>query len=277
MVYLRLVCFVLGTRNLLIILISLEVLSWVFIFLIEFKEQFKYLVVQAVFLLSSLVFVLIKLEYIILLRFLLKLGLPPLHLWVLSLLNNLKWQTLAFMFTFHKFLSLIALSYLVNIGMFMVFLLLVLARMFIVKQTTLLLVLVYSSIVHSNWILIRLAVGTWFFVIYWSAYSILRWAVFQKVNPKFYPDSGNQPSVGIALIILSGMPPFMVFFLKLGMVVQFILVRLFLGILALISAILGLIAYLKSGILLIRVKTDKSKTNVLPFIYTIRLFVALFY
>nr|YP_009346439.1 NADH dehydrogenase subunit 2 [Paralongidorus litoralis]AOT84250.1 NADH dehydrogenase subunit 2 [Paralongidorus litoralis] len=203
--------------ELLMILVSLELLSWVFSFLLSKEAVFKYLLIQSFFLLVSIM-VLLSLPELFLLALSMKMGLPPFSIWLLSLIQGLEKKSFVWMMTVHKLAPMLTLLQVMN-GQ-VLFLSVVLVSLS--GGATLLfshftMVLMFSSFIHSGWMLLAYYSGTSLFWVYWSQYSVgLMILVLFLTTLEMKLFSVPQGTLFIStMLIVSGLPPFMIFWLKL--------------------------------------------------------------
>lgn len=139
-----------GLRNLFLAAVSLEIVSWVFILLVEKFFRFKYLVVQrAVFFL--MVLGILRFRNLLVLALLVKLALPPFHVWFLNVAAALKNVELLFFLSPHKILPLFLFGKVVSHigGLFLFSLFLVTRRVLILATRGVFYILVVSSLNHT--------------------------------------------------------------------------------------------------------------------------------
>jgi len=199
------------------IVFSLEVLSWVFVILLPIILSLRYLIIQRYFLILSL-FGIVFLKELLPLCFLLKLGLPPLHLWFIRIARLLRNNVFLFITTIHKLLPI----FLMRKMFFSLFsvvrfsLLLGLLGRSLIEASTLLNTLLYSSIVHSVWMVLRVLVRKRFILLYFFIYFLVRGLLLTSIFTSLLRQ--NYMAYGfvrrVRWLLLSGLPPFTVFWLK---------------------------------------------------------------
>lgn len=228
------------------ILFFIEALSWLFSFLIEKVIVLKYLIIQRFFLFGGLAGLLWN-PNLLLLVFLLKVGLPPFHLWFFVLSFFLRKISFLFISTIHKFLPLfflIKLSLARNI-LNLIFLVMVFSGLIILETRTLFFSIINSSIIHSNWIIISRLVRIRIFLFYFVLYMTLICLFFNSLaHSKLLSLDFSQNSYRRGLfLILSGLPPFTFFWLEVNVVVFFLLKRFLIALFILVVAVLRLAIY----------------------------------
>lgn len=236
----------LGVNRIIILRIVLELLSWLFLIIIDKHGTLKYLLVQSFFFRTLIILVFVKESYLWL-PFFLKIGLPPFHFWILRLASYLRTKSLTFFLTLHKIAPLLILTKIISLyarlALFGGLLVVGAALLFFLSNTTLL--LARSSIVHSIWALFsrRLFIS----VFYWSAYSILVYLIFINIwmfveQQIFFQNILRK----ILWVVLIGLPPFIIFWLKLFIIFCIAIqkITLFLAFMILIAAA-SLFGYLR--------------------------------
>lgn len=206
-----------GSINILVSLIVIEVLSWLFIQFIPVWRVLKYLFLQGIF----FVFVVISIVWIkpfLLVSLLLKIGVPPFHLWVIRLMLEIELVSFGIILTLHKFLPTLLLAKALKefILVFMVRLILISLSVLISNSGNILMVLVLSSILHTLWIgfggIIRLRMVC----VYWLVYRILLILILKSINMDLilYTLMNQRMISNLIWLFLSGIPPFTMFWLK---------------------------------------------------------------
>lgn len=247
----------LGCSRFVIILIVIEILSWAFVLLMR-QNQLKYLIIQTLFLLLSLtILIRNKVLFLLLVSFLLKMGLPPFHLWMTNIFSSLKNRGAVFMLTLHKVIPLLVLSKVVSLfNVVALGSLLFLSNLILVLQRRLVMILLVSSMAHSYWMIIRLTLGVWLFLIYWLCYRILTRILIRPVFMKKNWQTNRSSLLMTALIILAGVPPFLIFWIKIRLLTELASLRQVVMLLALVASLLALASYLRGGFNLSSVKSS---------------------
>jgi len=207
----------------------------------------KYLVIQTYFIILSLIG-LLWLPVLLMLGFFLKIGLPPIHIWFIKLTFFIK-KTLFFIFsTIHKLFPLLLLGSLLIRRRFLLWVLLLVAGRLIFQLFDFFLIILTSSIVHSRWTLLAILFNYKIGLAYWILYSLV-FLIFLKTIYFFllFKRSVEQSSsTAIAWLILSGLPPFVMFWLKLWIFIILIQVRENLRLIIIIISVLALTSYFRA-------------------------------
>jgi len=184
----------------------------------------NYLVIQRYFLILRLVRILVFYP-ILVVRILIKLGLPPFHLWFVRLSRVLSKRGFAFIITLHKLLPIFLLAkILLTYISFLVFL----RRIIIVGTSlsirrTLFFTLTFSSIIHRAWIVLRVLIRKGFLLFYWFSYRglliiLIRVLSLTKLNQAAIIQRRLTRKIWL---LMSGIPPFIIFWLKVHIVIWF--------------------------------------------------------
>nr|YP_010596252.1 NADH dehydrogenase subunit 2 [Alnetoidia dujuanensis]WAJ60471.1 NADH dehydrogenase subunit 2 [Alnetoidia dujuanensis] len=203
--------------------------------IVSSESAMKYFLVQSV---SSSVLVLgimgmvlmmIKYDLIILFSILMKMGVAPFHLWLLSVVEGLEMLTMTLMFTLSKVAPLMMLT-LVSFSISLVILLtLTIGATLGLNQNSNRKIITYSSIFNMGLILISIKnnfVWIYYLIIYSILISSLIFIMF-KMN-MFYVNQmiltelvpSNKMTLWVTLLSMGGMPPFLGFSIKL-IVIEF--------------------------------------------------------
>jgi hypothetical protein len=274
-VYLNIMVLFIGIRRFLLVLISFEILSWLFVILIK-SGHIKYLIIQTVFILVSLTQLVLQTRGLLLLSLLFKMGLPPFHAWIVLLVRNLTAVGLLFMITVHKLLPLVILSKIIS-GRFFMVLMLIITRYLVMIQRGMLIVLVFSSMNHSFLMLLSSMVRLWLFVIYWVVYSILSTALFTTLNIE-YNQQFNKPTLSIfALLVLRGTPPFTLFWLKTRLIAFMVTYLWALPWAILARALIPFLSYLRVWFRMRSIKRTKEGSYFFPTVRAVRTYPIVIY
>lgn len=205
-----------GSRSFLFIIFGLELLSWLFLVMVPFTILFNYLYVQSYFVLFSLMGVIIGFNRLIFWRMFMKMGLPPFHSWLLCFLSNISMPIFLFVMLFHKFLPLVILNkFMADSSTFLILFIVVLSSLIIFQLINIFEILFFSSLIHNVWMIISIVLRIRFFVMYWLTYSLFILIIFRGVVTKtFFLDFNQREYVTFSWLVLFGLPPFVVFWLK---------------------------------------------------------------
>jgi len=207
---------------------SLELLSWVFVLIVPFVWRFRYLLIQRYFLLLGLIGLSCR-NRVLLFSLLLKLGFPPSHIWFIKIRRSLNITYFIFLLTFHKLLPLFFLRKMMFFKRILgvLFILLVITAGITANRSFLLITFVFSSIAHRVWILIRSLLRKGFILLYWALYRFIRSLLLRSLTLKTIKNLflGHGRLASLSWIILSGFPPFVIFWLKLN-ILSFLLLEI---------------------------------------------------
>lgn len=206
-------------------MIMFELLSWIYtLMLLTDSEEvvFKYILVQRLVTLFIFNRLLFSLMPVLLLRLLVKMGIPPFHGWVLSVIPQIRKNSSWFFLTLHKLLPsivLIIISFLSSKA-FLIYLVAVI--LLVVTRNKLVKLILLSSISHTVWVLLGIIQNLYLGLKYWSLYSLLLLAVMGGVRIDFNLFSQFSLVLLISWLIWAGLPPFSVFWLKLLIVLSYL-------------------------------------------------------
>lgn len=240
---------IIGSTRILISILLMEVLSWFFVKFIPSWRVIKYLFLQRVFLIFTIVSILWW-KPLLVFGLLLKVGLPPFHLWIIRLASELKLLPFIFIQTLHKLFPVLVFS-----KIFKEFLFSFMLRFFILftgilvsNIRNILFVLRISSILHTFWILLGRIISLSLMLLYWAAYCSLLGLLLKTMNSNFlWLNLFNQRRLtSLVWLVSSGIPPFTIFWLKVC-VIDFTLfsIRLTTRVFILLGRVLALTAYFR--------------------------------
>jgi len=250
------------------LIVFLELLSWAFALLLD-KWILKYLVVQSYFILLRIVGSIIR-ALLLLLRGLLKMGMPPFHGWLLPIIRIVRKEVFIFITTLHKLLPimfLLLLVFIFNRRHLIILVLLSLRVLLLGASVRFVLIITFSSFVHSGWILLGALVRTGFVLFYWGTYLTLSFVLLRIKQNLLRQRVSHRVIQAAYWLILSGLPPFTIFWLKTQVVVRGASNLLLLILLLLFSLIISVGAYYRAyGITLLPAATGSNKYLIIPLI-----------
>nr|YP_010890505.1 NADH dehydrogenase subunit 2 [Colpocephalum eucarenum]WIM51511.1 NADH dehydrogenase subunit 2 [Colpocephalum eucarenum] len=213
--------------------LGLEMVNFFLIpWLMEEKNVYKnskiffYFVVQVIatgcFLLGAMNYKSMFFFWLLLTGMIIKLGSFPLHMWVLSVVENMNWKKFSFFMTMSKMGPISVMTF-INPMLSMVKLLWggLMVPLMGLKTSSIRKMLAYSSIAHMSWIMICIVLCKslllFFLASYWSIF-IISCLMFNShssssVKDLFYPSSMYLEL--FLILCLMGFPPFLGFFPKL--------------------------------------------------------------
>lgn len=158
---------------------------------------------------------------------LIKLGIAPFHLWILSIGAKLNLFLLLWLLIPQK---LIPLSLLFNINYHRNLLLLaalIISTLHSLTQTKIKKIIIISSVFSINWIYIRIRIESNIWLIYFLTYSLISFNVIiilsndlsiTQLRGFSYTSIINQKLIVLIILFISGIPPSPIFFLKIRIV-----------------------------------------------------------
>lgn len=236
-----------GSSNIVLVLVGLELLSWVFIILLVLDIALKYLLIQRYFLLgaiAALIWIPIGIPWILLI----KIGLPPFHVWLITIAFYIRAWVFTFSITWHKFYPLFllretaGLKTKVNFGLVII----LLSAVLMYNGNSLYPVLIFSSMSHRGWIVISLLSRKGFTRIYLLVYIAIFYALVISLDTIVdlqYCLLNQRTQRRLVWLLLRGLPPFTLFWLKVTAVCVVGVMRVLAGTLILVAAVLVLSVY----------------------------------
>jgi len=237
----------LGGRNIFFLLVLIELLSWILAIIIPTSISLKYLLIQGYFIFLGLIG-LLWFPLTLTLRLLLKVGLPPFHLWFFSISFYLHKNIFRFFITIHKLIPLFFLSKIATPLLYLIRLILISSGILIFQVRDFFYTFISSSLLHTGWIIIAILLSSKTGVLYWMLYSRLVIIIIAIFTFKVISLLGIEQSrlISFSWLILSGIPPFTIFWLKLNILYQICWFRFSMIILLIINSVLGLSSYFRA-------------------------------
>nr|YP_010132623.1 NADH dehydrogenase subunit 2 [Enteroctopus dofleini]QQH14292.1 NADH dehydrogenase subunit 2 [Enteroctopus dofleini]WIA66152.1 NADH dehydrogenase subunit 2 [Enteroctopus dofleini] len=166
---------------------------------------------------------------IMMLSLLIKLGSSPFHMWLPAMCKHMSWMTLYLILTWQKLAPLFMLSF-INFNYIIIIMCsltsAILGSIQAINQSSLQMIMVYSSISHLGWMLCSCSINNTLMFLYLLIYSMIIFPLF--INMNYYSNHStyslteqnynmNKQNIFIIMLILSlgGMPPMMGFLSKL--------------------------------------------------------------
>lgn len=254
----------LGRNSLILIFIYLELLSWTFTLIIPTFISMKYLIIQAYFMILSLIG-LLWLPVLLILGFFLKIGLPPIHIWFIKLTFLLKkWVFLIFS-TVHKLFPLFLLGSLLMRRRYFLWVLLLAAGRLIFQLFDFFLIILTSSIIHRRWTLLAIQFNYKIGLTYWIIYSLVFLIFLSTIHffLLFKRRVEQSRSTIITWLVLSGLPPFIMFWLKMWIFISLVQVRENLSLIMIFISVLALTSYFRAFHLSLRLTFFSNSLKIL--------------
>lgn len=238
-----------GISNLVFALLILEILSWIFTLLLRSEVALKYLLVQRFFLLFGVIGLFWFWPFLVL-AFLLKIGLPPFHSWIIAISVFFRTVVFTLFLSLHKILPLLVLGKrLLNFNRFYLLVAaFLIAAVLLFQAVSLFFVIILSSIIHRIWIILSCLLSFRISLLYWFLYSILisilMLTAWNKELKYLFREQSSV--VRVVWLVLTGFPPFTIFWLKIFVIRITIIISLWGSFTILISSVLALFSYFRS-------------------------------
>lgn len=247
----------------LIILVVIECLSWVFTIFLAKNIVIKYLMIQSLFFIVIIVGLLWR-KPLMMLGIIMKMGLPPFHLWFFNLSQFLKKYIFLFFTSLHKVVPLFFLLKRLHFNMLILGIFIIISSVILIMETgRLYFVIIFSAISHSGWIIILSFLSYSLLFFYWVLYSTLILLFFLRLRRRVLINRDREQNsfLRIFWLIICGLPPFTMFWLKVNILFYFIIKRLFLRLLIIIVPVLTLVVYFRIFHLSILISKIISKSR----------------
>lgn len=237
------------------------------------KAIIKYFSIQAfssvLFLIRMLLILLTNSKLLViatLISILIKLGIAPFHLWIISMGAKVNYLLLLWLLIPQKIIPLSILSNLSYISNLIIGLSLIFRTLHSLTQTKIKKIIIISSVFSINWIYLTINIRNNMWLLYFITYSLISLSVILLLSNDLSSIliSGfinktliNQKLMVILLLIISGIPPRPIFFLKIRIVYYLSKTRWALLLLIMICSILIIYIYINS-LLYSRLISNKS-------------------
>lgn len=257
------------TRLLISMLLILERLSWVVTSLLK-ENSLKYLVAQTFFILLALT-TSIWGFWGVLLVVVFKLGLPPFHMWMMQVIRRLPTRRFIFFSTLHKVVPLFVLGTLITTSLAVLMGVVGLVGSLLIIRSTrrLYWVLISSAIINTRWMILRISHNRGLTFLYWGSYSCIVLTLIWLADPYLLLRSTKQgSSIQLFWLLGAGIPPFLIFWVKLQIIQTLLVGRKIIVWLILIIATLRILAYYLT---LSLSKTRKGIEQALPLTWLVPL------
>nr|YP_010381605.1 NADH dehydrogenase subunit 2 [Symplanella nigricans]UDL71980.1 NADH dehydrogenase subunit 2 [Symplanella nigricans] len=204
----------------------------------------------------------INFENLMMMSLMMKMGMIPFHLWILSFMEKLTWMKCLLMNTIQKLSPIVIISQMINFKttILPMVLSLFMAPISMIKVNSIKKMMTYSSIYNSPWMISSIYISKNVFMLFFLIYSTMNFLFSKKMNEQnimFFNQitektSSSKINLMINLISMSGMPPTMGFFPKWIILSKMNEISILISIMMLFSTIISSFIYLKilSSILL---------------------------
>nr|QXJ80363.1 NADH dehydrogenase subunit 2 [Trichuris mastomysi] len=143
-----------------------------------------------------------------------KLGIPPLHWWMLWTMKHMKWNTMWWFTTFHKLIPMIISMMIMNslLMFWWCCLSVIWSSLSFWNSSSMLIIMFYSSCIHTSWLWMTI-IDLFSFLTYFAIYAITMFMVFSKMNYLMF--WWKSIDFTTSIIILLGVPTSSMFFAKM--------------------------------------------------------------
>nr|YP_010872888.1 NADH dehydrogenase subunit 2 [Pheidole yeensis]WGV34074.1 NADH dehydrogenase subunit 2 [Pheidole yeensis] len=164
-------------------------------------------------------------NFILMLALMLKLSIPPMHLWLPLITKFLPWNMLLIMLTLQKIIPFYMMS-LIYVHSFLMFLLIILCSIIppyvMINLTNFKMLMAYSSINQTSWMILLIYLKNIIWFKYFLFYSFISFSLFSMISTYKMAMSFNLSTIHFKFNLLfiifmfnfSGLPPFSFFFMK---------------------------------------------------------------
>ena len=168
----------------------------------------------------------VKLETIIILVLISKLGIAPIHMWFIRILSKLEWNIFLWISIPQKLIPLIIISVLSEIGWSILLIVsTIVSTVYGIAQVKIKKVLGASSVFRLNWLFLAMLINTNLWIIFFLVYSTIKLtliisllAIQKRIR---YGSLAVLKLVSVMSIIgLAGIPPRPIFFIKLDVFIN---------------------------------------------------------
>nr|APU52722.1 NADH dehydrogenase subunit 2 [Cardiocondyla obscurior] len=220
-----------------IIWFSMEILNFLFIFYLNMNLKYKkiiflYFLIQILSSFLLLISIILNnflttnnlISILMTMSLMMKLSLPPFHLWLPIMSKFLTWNSMFFILTFQKISPFYMLS-LLNQNLFIIYMTIFLCSlippMMTFNMNNLKIIISYSSINQSSWMIFLIYLKNIIWMKYFMLYLFILWMLtfliyFFKIFKNFSLSKNFMYNLLIYMFLfnLSGLPPFTFFYLK---------------------------------------------------------------
>jgi len=238
-VYIRGLFLSCSISDLILLLIFIEVLSWILLPLIK-GQTYKYILTQSYFLICALLAVILE-SRILGAIFLFKLGAPPFHSWYVHVTKPIVKRLFLVFITLHKTLPLFVLGLFLNERVLI--LIFLSRRVLLLTSQELRRILLFSSAVHAMWGVTIITFSGGALLTYWCAYRLVNTSILSL--PELWEFARISLILVFGFFLLSGVPPLTFFWLKFNAIYS-LNIRSILGAwVILITAVMRITAYFR--------------------------------
>jgi len=263
-----------GLVRLLLCLFFVETLSWIFSLLIS-SLSLKYLLVQRYFLLVRVMGALWR-PSVIFLAIFLKVGLPPFQLWFIHISSLLKKWEFYFFVSVHKVFPLFILGKILLGGFWSLSSLVAIwiVGFLIIQIRRFFNIIIASSLLHSVWLILGVRFSPRIIIFYWGLYSFLIGRIFYVITFRLpWLNLSNQRMiVRLIWLVISGLPPFTLFLLKISILRTLVLIRGLVRLMVILISVISLAFYYRAFHLTLPLRKTLKMNRWFPLIVLFSIF-----
>nr|YP_009186342.1 NADH dehydrogenase subunit 2 [Trichuris muris]BAT21240.1 NADH dehydrogenase subunit 2 [Trichuris muris] len=143
-----------------------------------------------------------------------KLGIPPLHWWMMWTMKHMSWNTMWWFTTFHKLIPMIISMMIMNslLMFWWCCFSVVWSSLSFWNSSSMFIIMFYSSCVHTSWLWMT-SIDLFSFLFYFLIYTMTMYMIFLKMNYLMF--WWNSIDFTTSIIILLGIPTSAMFFAKM--------------------------------------------------------------
>lgn len=221
------ICIVIRRNNFFFSWIGLEISLFGFLPLLTVSRStadsfIKYFLIQAAGSAIFIVSILIKTPPLLYSSITIKLGIFPFFQWLPSVITSLSWSSCLLLVTLQKLNPIIIVTQ-INRNLFLIFVSIfsiITGALFGFNQTIIRALISYSSITHTGWMLLSAILNLNLLIIYVIFYFLITATLFlsfkNRKTEKTY--NNKDPLQAFIVIVLVGIPPFSIFFIKISII-----------------------------------------------------------
>uniref|UniRef100_UPI0030FDF85D NADH dehydrogenase subunit 2 n=1 Tax=Bothriocroton hydrosauri TaxID=59643 RepID=UPI0030FDF85D len=227
------------------------------------NSMITYFVIQSfsssLFFMSSIMWMIEELNLFLIISnisMMIKLGMIPFHFWIISVSETLEMNCLLILLTLQKMIPLFILTKMVSSIILMISIMSsIFGSLMAMSFKMIRKILIFSSISHLGWITILIYIKSSFWIIYIMIYSLILFKLFKVLKKNnislimnfFLKKTMTYEKIMLAssMMSLSGMPPFLGFFMKLISILIIIKFSLLITMILIISSLINTYFYMR--------------------------------
>nr|AOY39461.1 NADH dehydrogenase subunit 2 [Cerophytidae sp. BMNH 900085] len=189
----------------------------------------------------------------------LKVGMIPLHFWLIPVIEGLSWTKIMMMMTWQKVGPLVMLMFFMkqNFAFIFIFLSFMFSGIFSLNQSSLRKIMLFSGINNLSWLVLTVMLSKSLFFTYLIVYTFINMSVFtlfSSMNINYLSQinfSSMKIITALSILNLTGLPPLSGFYLK-WLTIQFLIEKClyFICIFGILSSLLMIFSYLRIFIMI---------------------------